>query len=323
MSELSAPKETPETAAAAAPSAWQALKKLGSRLGDWYGIQPLAVRLLVITVALLIPLTGLYSFNRWQKHVAVAEQVKAMAHAGAGGERLWTLDDKLPVVFGTGSVLGFVEGHPVDRITVVYKPLMWNVSERIILIESQGKQFAYYPVALLRSVPTFSNGTISVKFKTVAGDADRASGILFNVKPNGDWLAIRYNDTENNVALWEFHNGMRRPVKFSDRAKPFMLDRASYHELKMTLDGAKFTAWVDGVEALDYTLGSEPGPGRNGAAPHPDLFPANNPVLRPPVSGGIGLWAKTDSTSSPTTTPARHRPVNRYPSSTRASLPRK
>src|SRR5437764_10497515 len=29
------------------------------------------------------------------------------------------------------------------------------------------KQFAYYPVAVLRSVPTFSNGTVSVKFKTV------------------------------------------------------------------------------------------------------------------------------------------------------------
>ena len=159
------------------------------------------------------------------------------------------------------------------------------------------KQFAYYPVALLRSVPSFSNGTISVKFKTVAGDADRASGILFNVKPNGDWLAIRYNDTENNVALWEFHNGMRRPIKFSDRAKPFMLDRAAYHELKMTVADAKFTAWVDGVEALDYVLGSEPGPGRNGAAPHPDMFPANNAVLRPPVAGRVGLWAKTDSTS--------------------------
>ena len=81
------------------------------------------------------------------------------------------------------------------------------------------KQFAYYPVAVLKSVDNFSNGTISVKFKTVAGDADRASGILFNVKPNGDWLAVRYNDTENNVALWEFHNGIRRTVKFSDRDK--------------------------------------------------------------------------------------------------------
>ena len=88
------------------------------------------------------------------------------------------------------------------------------------------KQFAYYPVAVLRSVDNFSNGTISVKFKTVAGDADRASGILFNVKPNGDWLAIRYNDTENNIGLWEFHNGMRRLVRFSSRDHKFMLDRS-------------------------------------------------------------------------------------------------
>jgi len=159
------------------------------------------------------------------------------------------------------------------------------------------KQFAYFPVAVLRSVDTFSNGTISVKFKTIAGDADRASGILFNVKPNGDWLAVRYNDTENNVALWEFHNGIRRNIRFSDRTKKFMLDRSAWHELKMTVDGAAFKAWLDGDVALEYTLGSAPAPGRGGAPPNPDLLPANNPVLRPPVNGKIGLWSKTDSTS--------------------------
>jgi hypothetical protein len=159
------------------------------------------------------------------------------------------------------------------------------------------KQFAYYPVAVLRGVDNFSNGTISMKFKTVAGESDRASGILFNVKPNGDWLAVRYNDTENNVALWEFHNGIRRNVKFSDRANRFMLDRSAWHELKMTVAGADFKAWIDGALALEYTLGRAPGPGRGGAAPNPDLFPDNNPVLRPPVAGKVGLWAKTDSTS--------------------------
>src|SRR5450631_2055087 len=157
------------------------------------------------------------------------------------------------------------------------------------------KQFAYYPVAVLKSVSSFSSGTISMKFKTVAGDADRCSGILFNVKPNGDWLAVRYNDTENNVALWEFHNGMRRNVKFSDRTKPFMLDRSAWHELKMTVDGASFQAWLDGALALEYTLGSEPVARRG--APNPDLFPANNAVLRPPVAGKVGLWSKTDSSS--------------------------
>jgi hypothetical protein len=158
------------------------------------------------------------------------------------------------------------------------------------------KQFAYFPVAVLRGLDNFTNGTISMKFKTVAGDADRASGILFNVKPNGDWLAVRYNDTENNVALWEFHNGMRRNMKFN-REKKFMLDRAAWHELKLTIDGADLKTWLDGDIAMEYTLGSMPGPGRNNAPPNPDLIPANNPVLRPPVAGKVGLWAKTDSTS--------------------------
>jgi len=158
------------------------------------------------------------------------------------------------------------------------------------------KQFAYYPVAVLKGVDNFSGGTISVKFKTIAGEADRASGILFNVKPNGEWLCIRYNDTENNVGLWEFHNGIRRNVRFSDRTKPFMLDRAAWHELKMTVDGAHFQSWVDDVPAIEYTLGSDPPAGRKGP-PNPDLIPANNPVLRPPVAGKIGLWAKTDTTS--------------------------
>jgi hypothetical protein len=158
------------------------------------------------------------------------------------------------------------------------------------------KQFAYFPVAVLKSVPSFSNGTISMKFKTIAGEADRASGILFNVKPNGDWLAVRYNDTEHNVALWEFHNGIRRRVAGTrDGANP--IDRATWHELKMTVDGTAFKTYLDDKLALEYTLGSEPGPGRGGAAPNPDLMPANNPVLRPPVNGQIGLWAKTDSTS--------------------------
>jgi hypothetical protein len=158
------------------------------------------------------------------------------------------------------------------------------------------KQFAYYPVAVLRSVDNFTNGTISMKFKTVAGEADRCSGILFNVKPNGDWLAVRYNDTENNVALWEFHHGIRRNIKFSDRTKPFMLDRNAWHELKMTVNGADFKAWLDGAIALEYTLGADPVAGKKGA-PDPDLFPANNPVLKPPVMGKVGLWSKTDSTS--------------------------
>jgi hypothetical protein len=161
------------------------------------------------------------------------------------------------------------------------------------------KQFAYYPVAVLKSVPSFSNGKISLRFKTIAGDADRCSGILFNVKPNGDWLALRYNDTEHNVILWEFHNGIRRPLirpRDGDLLKAEG-DREKWHELELDVDGANITGTLDGVKALTYVLGSAPGPGRNNAPPNPDLMPENNPVLRPPVAGKVGLWSKTDSTS--------------------------
>jgi len=183
--------------------------------------------------------------------------------------------------------------NPTKLLVESARRLYGTTNEELM---DNAKQFAYFPVAVLRGLDNFTNGTISVKFKTVAGDADRASGILFNVKPNGDWLAVRYNDTENNVALWEFHNGTRRNMRFN-REKKFMLDRASWHELKLTIAGADLKTWLDGEMALEYTLGSMPGPGRNGAPPNPDLIPANNPVLRPPVAGKIGLWAKTDSTS--------------------------
>jgi hypothetical protein len=199
-------------------------------------------------------------------------------------------NDKVIMVDGRPWVAS--KDNPTKLLLQTARKLYGTSNEELM---DNAKQFAYYPVAILKNVDSFSNGTIAMKFKTVAGDSDRCSGILFNVKPNGDWLAIRYNDTENNVALWEFHNGIRRNVKFSDRAKPFMLDRSAWHELKMTVDGADIKGWLDGALALEYTLGSEPA-NRKGP-PNPDLVPANNPVLRPPVAGKIGLWSKTDSTS--------------------------
>jgi hypothetical protein len=204
--------------------------------------------------------------------------------ANDGGEKVVVVDGR-PWVAS--------KDNPTKLLIETARKLYGTSNEELM---DNAKQFAYYPVAVLRGLDTFSNGTISVKFKTVGGDSDRCSGILFNVKPNGDWLSIRYNDTENNVALWEFHNGIRRAVR-RGREREWMLDRAAWHELKMTVNGADFKAFMDGKPALEYTLGGQPGPGRSGAAPNPDLFPANNPVLRPPVSGKVGLWSKTDSTS--------------------------
>lgn len=201
-----------------------------------------------------------------------------------GGEKVIALDGR-PWVAS--------KDNPTKLLLQTARKLYGTSNEELM---DNAKQFAYYPVAVLKGVDNFSNGTIKMKFKTMGGDADRCSGILFNVKPNGDWLAVRFNDTENNVALWEFHNGIRRNIRFSDREKPFMLDRAAWHELKLSVDGANFQAFLDDKLALEYTLGSEPVAGRRGP-PNADLYPANNPVLRVPVQGKVGLWSKTDSSS--------------------------
>src|SRR5258707_8090139 len=161
--------------------------------------------------------------------------------------------DKVVMIDGRPWVAS--KDNPTKLLLQTARKLYGTSNEELM---DNAKQFAYYPVAILKSVDDFSNGSISMKFKTVAGDSDRCSGILFNVKPNGDWLAVRYNDTENNVALWEFHNGIRRNMTFSDRAKPFPLDRSAWHELKLTVNGAELKATLDGTLAIEHTLGSEP-----------------------------------------------------------------
>ena len=146
MSELSpkpASQQEPRDPSESPSSPWRALKKAAARLQDWFTIQSAGVKLLVVTVAILIPITAAYSWSVLQRQEQVAEQVKAMSVAN--GDGVWSYNKKLPVVFGTGSVLSFLEEHGADRITVIYTPLSWNISERYILIESRGKQYAYYP----------------------------------------------------------------------------------------------------------------------------------------------------------------------------------
>jgi len=203
-------------------------------------------------------------------------------------------NDKVIMVDGRPWVAS--KDNPTKLLVESARKLYGTSNEELM---DNAKQFAYYPVAVLKTVPSFSNGSITLKFKTVGGDADRCSGILFNVKENGDWLALRYNDTEHNVILWELHNGIRRPLirpRDGDLLKAEG-DREKWHELRLDVDGANIAGTLDGTKVLSYVLGSAPQPGRNGAAPNDDLFPEKNPVIRPPVNGKVGLWSKTDSTS--------------------------
>jgi hypothetical protein len=127
--------------------------------------------------------------------------------------------------------------------------------------------YAYFPYAVAPKVENFTDGEITVRFEGLSGRIDQGAGILFNLKPNGDYLAIRANCLENNLVLWKFENGKRSSVKWV-RNTPTATRQ--WHDLKVRISGAKVEGYLDGKLYLEHTLAQ-------------------------PVSGRIGLWSKADS----------------------------
>jgi hypothetical protein len=127
--------------------------------------------------------------------------------------------------------------------------------------------YAYYPYAVVPAVEDFTGGEITVRFEGLSGRIDQGAGILFNLKPNGDYLTIRANCLENNLVLWKFEKGKRSSVKWV-RNTPTATKQ--WHELKVRISGTKVEGYLDGKLYLEDTLAQ-------------------------PVSGRIGLWSKADS----------------------------
>src|SRR5215216_2119916 len=119
----------------------------------------------------------------------------------------------------------------------------------------------------ISAMPDFRNGEISVRFEGLSGRIDQGAGILFNLKPNGDYLTIRANCLENNLVLWKVEKGKRSSVKWV-RNTPTATRQ--WHELKVRINGSKVEGYLDGKLYLEDTLAQ-------------------------PVSGRIGLWSKADS----------------------------
>jgi hypothetical protein len=127
--------------------------------------------------------------------------------------------------------------------------------------------YAYYPYVVAPSIANFTEGEITVRFEGLSGRIDQGAGILFNLKPNGDYLTLRANCLENNLVLWKFEKGKRSPVKWV-RNTPTATKE--WHDLKVRIIGMKIEGYLDGKLYLEDSLTQ-------------------------PVSGRIGLWSKADS----------------------------
>ena len=57
-------------------------------------------------------------------------------------------------------------------------------------VPRQLQAYSSFPIAIAKDVADFQEGEITVRFKGVRGRIDQGAGILFNVKPNGDYLTF-------------------------------------------------------------------------------------------------------------------------------------
>jgi len=129
------------------------------------------------------------------------------------------------------------------------------------------KAFAYFPYAVATGVDDFREGEIYLRFKPISGRIDQGAGILFNLKPNGDYLTVRANALENNLVLWKFEKGKRSSVKW---VKDVPTPTKTWHELKVVIKGNTVDGFLNGKHYLTHQLAQ-------------------------PVSGKIGVWSKADS----------------------------
>ena len=176
----------------------------------------------------------------------------------------WTIgadaDKKVLVVDGRRWKKGKTATGLADKARALY-------GERYAEFLDNVTAFAYFPYAVAKGIEDFRDGEITLKFKPIEGRIDQAAGILFDLKPNGDYFTVRANALENNLVLWEFKQWKRSSVKL---IKNTPTPSKQWQDLKVVIKGRDVEGWLNGTRFLQHTL-------------------------KAPVSGKVGVWSKADS----------------------------
>lgn len=133
---------------------------------------------------------------------------------------------------------------------------------------------ATFPLAI-KSDTAIRDGFVEVKFKAVAGSADRAAGIIWRASDATNYYVVRANALEDNVVLYKTIDGVRTPLDIVGRKGGYGISTpvssGQWHALRCDFAGSRFKVTYDGqplFEVEDATLTN---------------------------AGMIGLWTKADS----------------------------
>lgn len=146
---------------------------------------------------------------------------------------------------------------------------------RVLAQTSNDKISGRFPLAIYQKA-AFTDGTVSVRFKPVAGERDQAAGIVWRYKDPENYYIVRANALENNVVLYKVEGGKR--ISLEPKGTPsktygvkHKVPKQTWSTLKIDFDGPRFAVFLDGskiMEVEDTTFST---------------------------SGKTGLWTKADS----------------------------
>jgi len=120
---------------------------------------------------------------------------------------------------------------------------------------------------LIADEGSFKDLGLSVRFKAVSGEVDRAGGLVFRLKDANNYYIVRANALEDNYRLYHVVAGNRRQFAGAN----FKVTSGEWHELHVECVKNKIICYYDGVRKIEAT---------------DDTFKD---------AGKIGLWTKADS----------------------------
>ncbi len=139
-----------------------------------------------------------------------------------------------------------------------------------VVTQTSTDQTDYRFPLLISDEGAFQNLDLSVKFKAVSGNIDRAGGVVFRLKDPNNYYIVRANALENNYRLYHVVNGRRSQFAGAN----FKVTSGEWHELHVEAVGNKITCYYDGNKKIEAT---------------DDTFKD---------AGKVGLWTKADSVTS-------------------------
>jgi hypothetical protein len=120
---------------------------------------------------------------------------------------------------------------------------------------------------LIADQGSFRDVDLSVRFKSVSGNIDRAGGLVFRLQDPNNYYIVRANALENNYRLYHVVNGRRSQFAGAN----LKVTSGEWHEMRVEIAGNKITCSYDGNKKIEAT---------------DDTFKD---------AGKIGLWTKADS----------------------------